>query len=55
LPSRIIIMDVMGRKIEVRDRPAGRHVIQTEEWPPGIYLARILNAAGVETIPFMLE
>jgi hypothetical protein len=53
LPSSIIIMDVMGRIVEVRERRAARHVIRTRGWSKGIYLARIINAAGVQTIPFM--
>jgi hypothetical protein len=55
LPSQVIIMDVMGRNMKVRDRRAARHVIWTGGWSPGVYLARISNAAGVRTIPFLLE
>ena len=55
LPSSIVIMDVVGRIIEVRDHRVERHVFWTGDWTPGIYLARIINNTGVQTIPFILK
>lgn len=55
MPSKLSILDARGIQILRRKNASNSHVLQTGDWPPGIYLARVYTAGGLRVLKFIIE
>lgn len=54
-PSRLVVTTINGKVVRRIDSVKVRETISTSDWAPGIYIVRISNQEGIETLKLMVE
>jgi hypothetical protein len=54
-PAVVTVIDAQGRMVGTEHLNGGRAVIDVQDLPPGLYLAHIASAAGVECLRLVKE